>query len=645
MPQSSNFRDDEIDLREFLAALWSHKIIIVFFTGLFILLAGYYALTTQKKFAALAVFQINKPLDNSSGINIPTQLGALASFAGITSGTSGSASELLLERTSGREFILTLNEAALLDRDPYFNTFDPDHKDPLWKATIKRIIGWQKTELEKNAIIENNIINSYRQNVKFDETEGGAITVSVTHIDPKKASYYANTFMEETRRLVESESITAQNQRLRYLSETLADAVQETEIAQENLKNYAFQNSALAQENFISDSLKLDSIRMEKRKVTEIADLLSIIEGIVKSGNLDSGSYQALRSNHPLVDDVNFRRILGMSETISAWAWPEIDTIRAVSITLRDRIERLDLDINYIEENAKIYASSAENLSKFRRDAKIAEATYTVLIEQVKSQTLAAGFQPDNFKVFEYATPPLLPSSPKRNFILALGAVVGMFIGCALAILNILRKGVHYTRASLLANARAEHSLKSKTIRRLSRKPISDMMSFVSERRTTVLDEAALKLANRKIIYVLDYGGKLSASNAARLLAAQSAHFGRKVVLCDTTGQSYNEIKESSTTESSKAATVSVGDNISVMIGADDASFFTSQNFSLKIKDLTDRFDQVFVCSSNINARLGLMAMSEYVHGLVIISGLRKTKKSDIKNVKLRQPIDLLFYD
>ena len=59
---------------------------------------------------------------------------------------------------------------------------------------------------------------------------------------------------------------------------------------------------------------------------------------------------------------------------------------------LRDRIKRLDIEITDIEENAQIYATSAEDLAKYTRDAKIAEATYTVLIEQVKSQSLAAGF-------------------------------------------------------------------------------------------------------------------------------------------------------------------------------------------------------------------------------------------------------------
>ena len=153
---------------------------------------------------------------------------------------------------------------------------------------------------------------------------------------------------------------------------------------------------------------------MEQRKVKGIAELLSIIKSFIRSGNLDDNSYEALRSSHPLVDDIDFRRILGMSETISAWSWADIETIDAVGATQRS-YKRLDIDISNIEENAQIYATSAEDLAKYTRDAKIAEATYTVLIEQVKSQSLAAGFQPDTFKVFEYATPPLSPSSKKNS--------------------------------------------------------------------------------------------------------------------------------------------------------------------------------------------------------------------------------------
>ena len=188
------------------------------------------------------------------------------------------------------------------------------------------------------------------------------------------------------------ENSASQTARLTYLSETLADALQDMEKAQENLKDYALENSTMAEENFISGSLKLNEIRDEKRKVEEISKLLSILGSLIRSGNLDSGSYDVLRSSHPLVDDIDFRRILGMSEIISAWTWPELETVETVNATLKDRIKRLDADIENIKENAKIYATSADDLAKFTREARIAEATYTVLIEQVKSHSWLRDF-------------------------------------------------------------------------------------------------------------------------------------------------------------------------------------------------------------------------------------------------------------
>jgi uncharacterized protein involved in exopolysaccharide biosynthesis len=643
MSNNANLEDDEIDLGELLAVLWSHKLLIALFTGLSIFLAGYNVLTTKKKFTASAIFQINQ---SSSGptLNISGELGALASLAGFSTANPTSGSEALLERATGREFIIDMQEKFAFDRDPYFNSYDPDYNDPFWKSTVKKLIGWEKTDFEKKAIIEKNIIRSYRANVVFEQTDSGSISISVTHDDPQKASEYANNFMEEIRILVEDESTTAQELRLNYLSETLADALQEMEEAQENLKNYALKNSTMARQNFISDSLKLDEIRMEKRKVEEIADLLFLIEGLIKSENLDERSYEKLRSSHPLVDDIDFRRILGMSETISAWVWPEIESIDAVSTTLRDRIKRLEVEIKNIEENATVYASSAEDLARFTRDAKIAEATYTVLIEQVKSQSLAAGFQPETFKVFEFATPPLSPSSPKRNLIVTVGAVLGILIGCAISVINGLRRGVYYTKSALIADASADLALKSKSINRLSRKSISQIIASISKRRIVELDETTLKIANKNIVYVVCSGGQPSSYNTARLLAVNSAQSGRKVIICDTTGQSKKEIEDNSTNNSPDLLTTSIGNNIDVMKGAIEATFFMSKDFNAKIKDLTDRFDQVFICSSNRNGYTGLIALSEFEMGLVMISGLRRTKKFDIKNIQSKQPTDILFY-
>ena len=207
-----------------------------------------------------------------------------------------SSVDALLERVVGREFILNVNKSASLDIDPYFNNYDPNRKSVSWKTSILQRLNWknikEKQDISTNedhkAIIENNIIQNYRKNVKFVETEGGAIEIAVTHIDPQKGAEYANKFMEKIRQLVENENKTAQDRKLNYLSETLADALQDMEITQKNLTSYALENSAKAKEKFMTGSLQLDDMRMEKRKAEEFDKILSILKSLVESGNLDT---------------------------------------------------------------------------------------------------------------------------------------------------------------------------------------------------------------------------------------------------------------------------------------------------------------------------------------------------------------------
>ena len=644
MSHNSNLKDDEIDLRELFAALWSHKLLITLCTGLSIFLAGYYSITAERKFTAEAIFKLEE--NNNSGLSLSGELASIASIAGIAGGSRlGSGTEHLLERLSGREFILSMIKNSALDKDPYFNTYNPKTvKDPFWKATIKSLVGWQKSNIEDKLIIENAIVNNFRANVNFNQTEGGSIQLSVRHISPEKASLYANSFMEEIRLLIQKENSASQTARLTYLSETLADALQDMEKAQENLKDYALENSTMAEENFISGSLKLNEIRDEKRKVEEISKLLSILGSLIRSGNLDSGSYDVLRSSHPLVDDIDFRRILGMSEIISAWTWPELETVETVNATLKDRIKRLDADIENIKENAKISATSADDLAKFTREARIAEATYTVLIEQVKSHSLVAGFQPYTFKVFEYATQPISPSSPNRNILLMIGTMLGFFLGCALALINPMHWGVYYRRATLLSDIDPELALISKSIKRLSRQSILKMLSLIEKHNFQVLNEADVKLSNSNIIYVFNSGGRPSAPDVARLLATKSSQSGRKVLICDTTGQSNLELQKEPRKNISGHVMAGLNNNLNVMTETNGASFFTSNKFSSTIKSLSKDFDQIFICTSKINAFAGLMALKDFETSLVLIAGLRRSRKLDIKAIRNRQEIDLLFY-
>lgn len=642
MSSQYNSSENEIYLKEIFAILWSHKTLILVITCFSIFIAGYYAVTAQKKFTATAIFQIDK--GSQGGISLPGELGALASFAGLGDATD-SSTEILLERIRAREFILKVSEKASLIDDPFFNTYDPNYVDPVWKATIKKLIGWQPLNAEKDKIIEDEIIRNFKKFVSANSSTGGAISVSVTHREPEYAARYANQLMNEMQQLTEFEAKKTQQLRLSYLSEILADAVQEVENAEQNLKEFALNNSANAQENFLVGSLQLDQLRMERSKVGEISKVLSILKNVVLSENLENTSHEAFRKAYPIVDDVSFRRILGMSETISAWDWPEIDTILAVSATLKDRQRRLDVEIKNIEDSAKVYAASAEDLMKLTRDAKVAEAAYTVLIEQVKSQSLAAGFQAETFKVFEYATPPLGPSSPKRNIVLVLGAIVGLFVGSGIALINSIRRGVYYTRVALEADARPNLSLKSRSFRRLSRSSINQIKSYISKKQILEVDEAEIKIAKEKLIYILNCGGKSTASGAARLLATQSSESGRRIVLCDRSGQSDRDFEGKPKKEISGISIVKLDENINLTEGKSGAKFFSSSNLQTAIEELMKNFDQVFICAETKEAIMGLIALKDFNPSVIMLTKIRNTRKRDIKKIKSIQPINILFYD
>ena len=119
---------------------------------------------------------------------------------------TGSSSNLkpLLERIDGKEFILTVSKKYSLSSDPHFNSFNPDYKGPLWKRTIKRIIGWKSSEADIDALIKALIIVNYKKSVEISETAGGAISIFVTHPKPTNASAYANLLMNELSLLVEN---------------------------------------------------------------------------------------------------------------------------------------------------------------------------------------------------------------------------------------------------------------------------------------------------------------------------------------------------------------------------------------------------------------------------------------------------------
>ena len=123
-----------------------------------------------------------------------------------------------------REFILAANADLGFAADPDFNNYNPDAVDPLWKATLKNLIGWVSVK-DVDAIVERNVLENYRKLIQVSETDGGALEVSVTNTDPVRAADYANALMDMITQMMEREQKAETDERLAYLSDTLATSL------------------------------------------------------------------------------------------------------------------------------------------------------------------------------------------------------------------------------------------------------------------------------------------------------------------------------------------------------------------------------------------------------------------------------------
>ena len=72
--------------------------------------------------------------------------------------------------------------------------------------------------------------------------------------------------MDIVKNLIKTEKEDVSNERLTYLTETLADALQEVETSEQNLKDFTLNNTYGAEDSFLFSSFKLDELRRNVKK-------------------------------------------------------------------------------------------------------------------------------------------------------------------------------------------------------------------------------------------------------------------------------------------------------------------------------------------------------------------------------------------
>jgi uncharacterized protein involved in exopolysaccharide biosynthesis len=637
---------DEIDVRELFLTLWAYKLFIAVTCALGVVFGGYYALNMDKKFTSTAIFKLHQV--DTGGISINGELSTLANIAGFGGGLS--AKVLPTDQVTGRIFIEKLNAKLNFQTDPYFNAYNPNSVDPIWKSLIKSAIGWQKSSTNAQEVIWQGIVAKYSKNVLIDETPEGSVKIVVTHANPQRAAEIANEIMNVVISNTKNKNDTEQDQQLSYLSNTLARALSDLEVSQSNLKEFALKNSALPLEEFAAGSLQLDALREQLSKTSELHEAVAALSLMLQNKTTDQKNYMALRQQFPIVDLVEFRRVLGQNEIINSWSWPEASTVNAVFDTLSERKSRLQSQINASQIAAERSSLALETYAKLEREAKVAEATYTVLIEQVKAQSMAAGYRPDRTEVYEYASASINPSSPKRIKILALGAILGLFIGAALSLVFALCRGVYYSKKSLISGAQARLNASVRALLPLRNKSLDNINAMLVKKPRPVLRDMVVEIHKSGVtqVVVTSSRSKLSGKDAARALASYMKSDTMKVAVIDFSSTAKKldfddeMLSVGSFVISEHAGLVSVlrpdGDLTAMEL-------LIQKGFYKNIQSLNSTFDLLFLCADNGDAISLLRALEGQKTFHITLARTKKTKSTTLAQMRSLLPIQGLLYD
>ncbi|MBV7410694.1 GNVR domain-containing protein [Maritimibacter sp. DP1N21-5] len=631
-------QDDEIDLGELFASLWAYKSLIGGLTLGAIVAGGFYALNAEKIYTAEAVFKLED--SSNSGLSLPSEMSGLAALAGI----SGLADEgnVLFDRVRGRVFIGKVDEAVDLRGDDYFNTYDPDATDPLWKALIKRAIGYDSGELDPESIIEKNVVDTLRANFVIESTENGATSIKIDHTDPARAALIANAIMDLIVTETELDTDARQRSQLAYLSETLAGTLSEMEEAQARLKEFAIDNSTLSIEALARGSVALDQIRNRLERARELSEAADALLDAVESGNTNQATYLELRSEHPIIDDVEFRRVLGLSEIISEFTWPERELLAAVSATLRDSLERIARERARLEDEAISYAGSAEEQATLQREAEIAEASYTVLIEQVKAQSLLAGYTGETAQIFERAVPPLSPAKPNRMLVLALSGVLGVFLGSGVSLVWALRRGVFFSRRAFRDELNPTVTVPAGWLKKLNGRNLTGVQDYMSANRGSRLSDVAVSLRHPDTGFALVLGGraKATARSAALGTALALAENGTRVAVVDLSRTVEPATDEAATGEYwSETQSESGVAEFGFAAGRKNADLLASSKFDAAIEALSSRHDLVIFSAEAPVAEMAAYGLSSLDPVTILVGRTGRTSKGLIhrlRSLKLR---------
>ena len=643
MTISGHSVEDIISFPEIFASIWARKLLII--TGIIIavIIGFFYATALPKTY----IGRVNFSMTGQDSLHLPGEFSAIAAIAGI--GPNRDANGLSLEdMLFSRQFVSKVSSYANLASDRDFNADDgigvPKQG---WRGYIKEKTGNTHTPPELSRRQDENVFNAFFEKITLKKKETGTTVISVEHTRPERAADIANIILDLLIQEFEAAQERNQSAQRIYLSSSLADALESLQRAEQNLKEYALNNNVLSVQAFTTQAIELDNLRQEK---SESESLISAITELAKLVNSDNTNVEAsiqIRASYPILNDVRFRRLFGLPEIISEWSWPTKSEIETILSTLTDRLSRLDLDINKLEAEAIQFGRASDELFKLEREAKVAEATYTVLVEQVKAQSLSSGFKPEIAVIYDRAIVPIAASSPKIALIVAFIATLVGFVLILAALMHYFVSNTFWTKSyiggidsrALLVNINSNMAFR-KYFRRKANK-----LEYFSN--NLMCWKVGVNESGSNLIFLLSLRSKIPGYNFAEWLAEKYINEEENVaIFIRRLPKSIPSIEKVDQPESS----FDIYRNGSLKYycvpqSEDPFEFYSRSNFVESVKKIKREVGKVIVVGDQIDSEILTYAFQDQDLYFTVITRSGATKKDQIEKLSKVLQIDAWIHE
>lgn len=634
--------DNEVDLHEAFIIIWNFKIFITIICTLGILLSLFYIQQIDKKYTSQAIFTIRNETPG-----VPTN-SSLGTFSSLLNGST--AANLPIDQINGGIFIKRLDQQIDLQNDPFFNTHNPNHIDPYWKTLVKSIIKWENNYQNNESLIWQKIKKNYSDNIFLAETENGSLKISVTHAKADRSAEIANWIMKILIDDAKNGRAEKQEKKLSYLAGALADAQSILKVSESKLKAFTIQNNAIPLETFTLSTLNLNTLRDQLSHTEKMLSAIKELLQKIDDEELNNNDYLLLRKDYPIVDQIEFRRILGLNELISIWTWPERSTVIAVYETLNDRKNRLKTSIETTRSATEGFSEALEVYGELVRENEIAQATYEVLMEQVKAQSMVAGFLPDQSEIYNYASPPITPSSPNQKAIVLFGAVMSLIFSFSLAFIFSNFRNVSYSKSTLIKYIKPKFKFKIKTLKIFKNLNLEETDQLVHKKYHPVLIDLSVEIYKSSASHIVISSSKASIAsyNIAKALACCMQSKKNNIAIIDFSNNKSVSNSEMENTTIAPYKISKIMKEVYILNSKDSKNnieIVSQRSYLNDLQKLKKKFDLLIMCVDNKETLSSLRALEgqDILH--ITLAKTKRTKLRMIDEIQSLLPIQGLLYE